>query len=126
MNVKSRVIGGMQSMISLHLLTLYHSLERLQRYITIEQEEKPTESGVPPAYWPADGTLHVEGLSARYSADGPKVLQDISFDVKSGERVGIVGRTGSGKVIISVNVYPALHSLPAELPYPRPPSMHPD
>ncbi|TFY57504.1 hypothetical protein EVJ58_g6979 [Rhodofomes roseus] len=29
--------------------------------------------------------------------DGPRVLHEISFEVKSGERVGIVGRTGSGK-----------------------------
>jgi ABC-type bacteriocin/lantibiotic exporter with double-glycine peptidase domain len=74
------------------------SLERIEAYVKIEQEEKPSERGVPPAYWPADGSLHVENLSARYSPDGPEVLHGISFDVKSGERVGIVGRTGSGKV----------------------------
>ncbi|KAL4247262.1 hypothetical protein ABKN59_006864 [Abortiporus biennis] len=73
------------------------SLERINQYLTIEQEPKPTSSGVPPAYWPASGDLRVENLSARYSADGPKVLRDISFHVKSGERIGIIGRTGSGK-----------------------------
>ena len=31
----------------------------------------------------------VENLSARYSPDGPKVLEDISFEIKSGERVGV-------------------------------------
>ncbi|KAJ7071475.1 hypothetical protein C8F01DRAFT_1317450 [Mycena amicta] len=74
-----------------------NSLERIRGYIDIEQEPKPTPAGVPPAYWPASGKLSVQKLSARYSADGPKVLQDISFEIKSGERVGIVGRTGSGK-----------------------------
>ncbi|KAI0782171.1 hypothetical protein C8Q75DRAFT_811859 [Abortiporus biennis] len=74
-----------------------NSLERINQYLTIEQEPKPTSSGVPPAYWPASGDLRVENLSARYSADGPKVLRDISFHVKSGERIGIIGRTGSGK-----------------------------
>ncbi|KAH6916807.1 ATP-binding cassette transporter [Coprinopsis sp. MPI-PUGE-AT-0042] len=74
-----------------------NSLERIETYVQIEQEEKPSERGIPPAYWPADGSLHVENLSARYSPDGPKVLHGISFDVRSGERVGIVGRTGSGK-----------------------------
>ncbi|TBU53541.1 hypothetical protein BD310DRAFT_937787 [Dichomitus squalens] len=74
-----------------------NSLERIQQYVTIEQEEKPTSDGIPPAYWPASGSLRVEKLSARYSVDGPRVLHEISFEVKSGERVGIVGRTGSGK-----------------------------
>ncbi|CCL98867.1 uncharacterized protein FIBRA_00874 [Fibroporia radiculosa] len=74
-----------------------NSLERIQQYIEIEQEPKPTESGAPPAYWPASGDLRVENLSARYSSDGPRVLEDVSFEIKSGERVGIVGRTGSGK-----------------------------
>ncbi|KAJ7461841.1 hypothetical protein B0H11DRAFT_117745 [Mycena galericulata] len=74
-----------------------NSLERIQQYIDIEQETKPTEAGKPPAHWPSSGELVVEKLSARYSPDGPKVLQDISFHINSGERVGIVGRTGSGK-----------------------------
>ncbi|KAJ7455115.1 hypothetical protein FB451DRAFT_1516746 [Mycena latifolia] len=72
-------------------------LERIQQYIEIEQEKKPTEAGKPPAHWPSSGELIVEKLSARYSQDGPQVLRDISFRVHSGERVGIVGRTGSGK-----------------------------
>ncbi|KAJ2927022.1 hypothetical protein H1R20_g10047, partial [Candolleomyces eurysporus] len=74
-----------------------NSLERVDRYIKIEQEPKPTTDGIPPAYWPSSGSLKVERLSASYSADGPKVLHDISFDVKAGERIGILGRTGSGK-----------------------------
>ncbi|KAJ7837802.1 hypothetical protein B0H14DRAFT_2449202 [Mycena olivaceomarginata] len=74
-----------------------NSLERVKQYIEIEQEPKARPEGVPPAYWPASGSIDVENLSARYSPDGPKVLHSISFNIKSGERVGIVGRTGSGK-----------------------------
>ncbi|KAI0750650.1 hypothetical protein C8Q80DRAFT_1097969 [Daedaleopsis nitida] len=74
-----------------------NSLERVQQYLVIEQEPKPSTDGIPPAYWPASGNLRVEKLSARYSADGPRVLHEISFEIKAGERVGIVGRTGSGK-----------------------------
>ena len=43
------------------------SLERIRDYVSIEQEPKSTEAGVPPAYWPASGDLRVENLSARYS-----------------------------------------------------------
>ncbi|THH21507.1 hypothetical protein EUX98_g8371, partial [Antrodiella citrinella] len=74
-----------------------NSLERIQQFLEIEHEPTPTPEGVPPAYWPASGKLTVEKLSARYSEDGPKVLHDVSFTINSGERVGIVGRTGSGK-----------------------------
>ena len=77
---------------------LGNSIERIQQYLVIEHEPEPTKDGVPPAYWPASGSLSVEKLSARYSETGPKVLHDVSFQVKAGERVGIVGRTGSGKV----------------------------
>nr|GAT46155.1 ATP-binding cassette transporter [Mycena chlorophos] len=74
-----------------------NSLERILQYIHIEQEPKPTESGKPPAHWPSSGELIVENLSASYSPGGPKVLKNISFRINAGERVGIVGRTGSGK-----------------------------
>ena len=39
----------------------------------------------------------VENLSARYSAAGPEILHGLNFYIRSGERVGVVGRTGSGK-----------------------------
>ncbi|EIW86373.1 hypothetical protein CONPUDRAFT_78742 [Coniophora puteana RWD-64-598 SS2] len=81
-----------------------NSLERIEGYITIEQEPKPTEGGQPPAYWPSSGDLRVEGLTARYSSDGPKVLKNLDFHIKSGERVGIVGRTGSGKSSLTLSL----------------------
>ena len=66
-----------------------HSLERINQYLHIEQEPEPKDGGSPPAYWPASGELRVENLSARYSPEGPKILEDVSFHVKAGERVGI-------------------------------------
>ncbi|KAJ7449167.1 hypothetical protein FB451DRAFT_1375079 [Mycena latifolia] len=80
------------------------SLERIQGYINIEHEKPATEAGKPPAYWPASGDLRVEKLSARYSTDGPQVLHGISFHIKSGERIGIVGRTGSGKSSLTLSL----------------------
>ncbi|KAK1228100.1 hypothetical protein PQX77_008871 [Marasmius sp. AFHP31] len=88
-----------------------NSLERINGYINIEQEPKPTTDGKPPAYWPASGELRVETLAARYSPDGPKVLKNISFSVKSGERIGVVGRTGSGKSSLMLSL---LRCIPTE------------
>lgn len=81
-----------------------NSLERIQGYIDIEHEPKPTPEGVPPAYWPSSGRIEVDTLSARYSKDGPRVLHGLSFEIKSGERVGVVGRTGSGKSSLTLSL----------------------
>ncbi|KDR83119.1 hypothetical protein GALMADRAFT_238944 [Galerina marginata CBS 339.88] len=81
-----------------------NSLERIQSYLDIEHEPKSTETGKPPAAWPKSGDLKVEGLSARYSETGPRVLHDLSFHVKAGERIGIVGRTGSGKSSLTLSL----------------------
>lgn len=47
--------------------------------------------------WPEYGELKVEGLCARYGPDMPEILHDVTFKVKGGERIGIVGATGGGK-----------------------------
>ncbi|KZV74802.1 P-loop containing nucleoside triphosphate hydrolase protein [Peniophora sp. CONT] len=85
-----------------------NSLERIRAFTIIEQEPKPVVDKVPPAAWPTSGNLRVERLHARYSMGGPLVLKDLSFEVKSGERVGIVGRTGSGKSSLTLSLLRAI------------------
>ena len=57
------------------------------------------ESHRVPAYWPSSATndslLTVENLVIKYAPDLPAVLHDVSFTLKAGERVGLLGRTGS-------------------------------
>lgn len=48
---------------------------------------------------PATGHITFEGVSFAYN-DPDWVLKDVSFDVRPGQRVGIVGATGSGKTTI--------------------------
>ena len=47
--------------------------------------------------WPQNGSMNIENLQVRYRSNLPPSLQGISFDIKSGHKVGVVGRTGSGK-----------------------------
>ncbi|QRW00045.1 ABC transporter transmembrane region [Ceratobasidium sp. AG-Ba] len=88
-----------------------NSLERIQEYTTIEQEPATVPEKVPPAYWPSSGNLVAENLVARYSLGGPAVLHGLSFEIKSGERVGVVGRTGSGKSSLTLSL---LRMIPIE------------
>ncbi|KAF8682983.1 P-loop containing nucleoside triphosphate hydrolase protein [Rhizoctonia solani] len=88
-----------------------NSLERIQDYINIEQEPESVPEKAPPAYWPASGHIVAENLTARYSKDGPAVLHSLSFEIKSGERVGVVGRTGSGKSSLTLSL---LRMIPIE------------
>lgn len=43
------------------------------------------------------GHLVLDGVSFRYRPDGPDVLHDVTLEVRPGEVVAVVGRTGSGK-----------------------------
>ncbi|WP_374030653.1 ATP-binding cassette domain-containing protein [Bdellovibrio bacteriovorus] len=47
--------------------------------------------------WPEFGEISVENLKVRYASHLPLVLKGITFKVEAGSRVGIIGRTGSGK-----------------------------
>lgn len=55
------------------------------------------------------GTVRFEHVSFKYpGASGNNVLEDISFDVKKGETVAIIGATGSGKSSL-VNMIPRFY-----------------
>ena len=74
-----------------------NSVERIEDYLVVPQEPAFVETRQPPAAWPTSGDITLENLSAKYSDDGPTVLDRLNVHIESGEKVGIVGRTGSGK-----------------------------
>jgi len=47
--------------------------------------------------WPSDTSITVKNLTVRYRSNLPTCLEGVSFQVKGGQRIGVVGRTGSGK-----------------------------
>jgi len=46
---------------------------------------------------PLNAVVQIKNLSFRYGLDAPMVLQDLDLEIKKGERIGIIGSTGSGK-----------------------------
>ncbi len=47
--------------------------------------------------WPGDGKIMFNNLKMRYRAENPLVIKGLNVEIEGGSRVGIVGRTGSGK-----------------------------
>ena len=47
--------------------------------------------------WPQNGEIKAQNLICRYRENTPRVLKGISFEISSNEKIGVVGRTGSGK-----------------------------
>ena len=48
-----------------------------------------------------NGDIKIEHLSFKYNVEAPYVLNDINLDIKAGEKIGFVGRSGSGKSTIA-------------------------
>lgn len=80
----------------------------LREDIAITSSEAHTDNGIggviPPADWPQEGAISITGLRMRYR-NGPQVLKGVTFDVAGGSKVGIVGRTGSGKSSLMVSIF---------------------
>ena len=47
--------------------------------------------------WPESGSLTLSNLQMRYRTETPLVLKGLNVSIGAGERIGVVGRTGSGK-----------------------------
>jgi ABC-type multidrug transport system fused ATPase/permease subunit len=52
------------------------------------------------ADWPTGGEIRFENAKLRYREDLPLALRGVTFTIKAGEHIGVVGRTGSGKSTI--------------------------
>lgn len=77
------------------------SVERLDQYMHIPSEAPEViEENRPPITWPSEGKVEIQDLQIRYRPDAPLVLRGIRCTFEGGHKIGIVGRTGSGKTTL--------------------------
>ncbi len=83
------------------------SLERLQTYALLESEKSITKQRTAPLPegWPQKGAIEFRDVSVRYEKHMPLILKGMSFQIQAGSKVGIVGRTGSGKSTLFQALY---------------------
>eukprot|EP00173_Palmaria_palmata_P005031 Plantae.Rhodophyta-Palmaria_palmata.ctg808.p1 GENE.Plantae.Rhodophyta-Palmaria_palmata.ctg808~~Plantae.Rhodophyta-Palmaria_palmata.ctg808.p1 ORF type:complete len:559 (+),score=116.80 Plantae.Rhodophyta-Palmaria_palmata.ctg808:177-1679(+) len=80
-----------------------NSVERMDYYGTRVAQEAPAiqpendllEGG--DVVWPSEGVIDIRDVKMRYREGLDLVLKGVSLKIGAGEKVGIVGRTGSGK-----------------------------
>ncbi|XP_060078897.1 ATP-binding cassette sub-family C member 10-like [Ylistrum balloti] len=72
------------------------SVERVYQYIEDTPSEK-WDGTQPSPSWPAAGVLSYSDVFMKYREGLPNVLKGLTFTTRHAEKIGIVGRTGSGK-----------------------------
>ncbi|KAJ1534531.1 hypothetical protein HK096_003782, partial [Nowakowskiella sp. JEL0078] len=95
----------------------FNGVERVQEYLEIEQEpariiptNRPPVNILTMSKWPTEGNIKFENLVVKYAPDtnpddttrNPIILNNLTFEIKSFQKVGIIGRTGAGKSTLSL------------------------
>ncbi|XP_045395742.1 ATP-binding cassette sub-family C member 5 isoform X2 [Lemur catta] len=85
----------------------FTSVERIDHYIKTLSLEAPAriKNKAPPPDWPQEGEVTFENAEMRYRENLPLVLKKVSFTIKPKEKIGIVGRTGSGKSSLGMALF---------------------
>lgn len=77
-----------------YLQVIRSHLERLADVMEAEPEQDTHAVELPPRL---SGRVRLEQVQVHYDPHAPPVLRDITLDIHPGQKVAIVGRTGSGK-----------------------------
>ena len=75
-------------------------LERCEQILKIDMEKgsEETENSINfDKNWPAKGNIEFINYQTSYRPNTPEILKNINLKIKDKEKIGIVGRTGSGK-----------------------------
>ncbi|KAI1320479.1 hypothetical protein EDD11_000864 [Mortierella claussenii] len=84
-----------------------NAVERLHHYAEELSVEAPAiiPDNRPVDSWPSTGAISIRHLEMRYRPELPSVLHNLSLDIKGGEKIGVVGRTGAGKSSIMMALF---------------------
>ncbi|XP_046390100.1 ATP-binding cassette sub-family C member 9 isoform X2 [Ischnura elegans] len=95
------------------------AVERIEQYVKLPSEDEDEEcsrskgdsqeNNLPltevPSNWPSSGDIVFEGVSLTYDKTRDPVIKNLNIHIKTGQKVGICGRTGSGKSSIVMSLF---------------------
>uniref|UniRef100_A0A8C7JX16 ATP binding cassette subfamily C member 12 n=1 Tax=Oncorhynchus kisutch TaxID=8019 RepID=A0A8C7JX16_ONCKI len=93
--------------LSTELEAKFLSVERLQEYIEgcVSEAPRRVKDALIPEGWPHKGAISFKDYTMRYRANTPIVLDGLQLNIQPREKLGIVGRTGSGKSSLGVALF---------------------
>uniref|UniRef100_A0A8C2GV36 ATP-binding cassette, sub-family C (CFTR/MRP), member 3 n=1 Tax=Cyprinus carpio TaxID=7962 RepID=A0A8C2GV36_CYPCA len=92
------------------------AVERVKEYSeTTTEAPWIVKDKQPPPDWPPKGNVEFIDYSVRYREGLDLVLRNISLEVKGGEKIGIVGRTGAGKSSMTLCLFRLLEAADGEI-----------
>jgi len=99
------------NVLGMALLEMESFMQSTERVLSLskvkEEEPKSMKENYkePPPDWPKDGRIVFEDFKYRYRKNLPLVIKHINVNIESNEKVGIVGRTGSGKSTMMAGLF---------------------
>jgi len=106
-NYSLRTIGALSAISGL-VVTISRARASSQRITEVMSAGAGVKEGGAAKGSPIQGHVQFEGISFKYPESDISVLEDITFEVAAGERVAIMGATGSGKSSL-VSLIPRLY-----------------
>lgn len=98
-------------LISMVLMMISRSVASMHRIAEVLAEEPDIEDSSSPVTEMKNGDIEFKNVSFKYEDDSDENnLENINFTIKSGETVGIIGGTGSGKTSL-VQLIPRLYDV---------------
>ncbi|XP_036936900.1 canalicular multispecific organic anion transporter 2 isoform X2 [Acanthopagrus latus] len=92
------------------------AVERVKEYSETKTEAPwEVEDKKPPPEWPMEGNVEFHDYSVRYREGLDLVLKRLTLNVKGGEKIGIVGRTGAGKSSMTLCLFRLLEAAAGEI-----------
>ncbi|KAK7682821.1 hypothetical protein QCA50_014205 [Cerrena zonata] len=72
----------------------FNAVEHVLHYTELPSEGESSTPNDPSPSWPDRGSVEFEDVELSYREGLPRVLKGVTFSIKPGEKIGIVGRTG--------------------------------
>ena len=97
------------------------SLERCDVFTKLPSENYDDEKLNIPKYslsdksWPSNGKVAFDNFSIKYRDDCDLALKNINLEINPGEKIGIIGRTGSGKSSLTLSLFRIIEALEGKI-----------